>query len=45
MRGRLLRGYLYVDVAALRTQKDMELWIRSVLYYNKVTKASAGRSR
>jgi|AmaraimetFIIA100_FD_contig_81_2655804_length_715_multi_3_in_0_out_0_1 hypothetical protein len=45
MRGRLLLGYVYVDVASLRTQKDIEFWVSSALYYNKVTKASAGSSR
>lgn len=45
MRGRPLRGYVYVDAAALRTQQDIQFWVRSALDYNKVAKASAGKSR
>jgi TfoX/Sxy family transcriptional regulator of competence genes len=38
--GKPMRGYVFVDAAALTTQKKLEYWIRLALDYNAVAKAS-----
>ncbi|MBL7727500.1 MAG: TfoX/Sxy family protein [Dinghuibacter sp.] len=38
--GRVMKGYVFVDIAALNTKKKLEFWVNLALEYNKVAKAS-----
>lgn len=38
--GRVMKGYVFVDIAALNSKKKLEYWIRAALDYNKIAKAS-----
>ncbi len=38
--GKVMKGYVFVDVAALGTKKKLEYWIKLALEYNKTAKAS-----
>ena len=38
--GKVMRGYVFVDAAALNTKKKLEYWIRLALDYNKIAKPS-----
>ena len=38
--GRVMKGYVFVDVDALNTKKKLEYWIKLALEYNKIAKAS-----
>ena len=38
--GRIMKGYVFVDIVALNTKKKLEYWIKLALEYNKVAKAS-----
>jgi TfoX/Sxy family transcriptional regulator of competence genes len=38
--GRIMKGYVFVDVAALNTKMKLEYWLKLALAYNKVAKAS-----
>ncbi len=38
--GRVMKGYVFVDIAALNTNKKLGYWINFALEYNKVAKAS-----
>lgn len=40
MRGRDLKGWVYVDENVLRTQKDLRFWVDLALAFNKNAKAS-----
>lgn len=41
MRGRDLKGWVYVDEDVLRTEKDLRYWVDLALGFNKNAKASA----
>jgi TfoX/Sxy family transcriptional regulator of competence genes len=41
MKGRQYRGFVYVGAEALKTEGDLNGWIRRALDYNKRTKVSA----
>jgi len=41
MRGRDLKGWVYVDEDVLRTEKDLRFWVDLALAFNKDAKASA----
>ncbi len=38
--GRIMKGYVFVDVEALTTKKKLEYWLKLALDYNKLAKAS-----
>ena len=38
--GRVMRGYVFVDLDALNTKRKLEYWIKLALDYNKIAKAS-----
>ena len=38
--GRVMKGFVFVDIIALNTKKKLEYWIGLALEYNKVAKAS-----
>jgi TfoX/Sxy family transcriptional regulator of competence genes len=38
--GRIMKGYVFVDVDALHTNKKLQYWIMQALEYNKIAKAS-----
>lgn len=38
--GRIMKGYVFVDIAALNTKKKLEYWIQLALEYNSIAKAS-----
>lgn len=38
--GRIMKGYVFVDIEALNTKKKLEYWIKLALEFNKVAKAS-----
>jgi TfoX/Sxy family transcriptional regulator of competence genes len=38
--GRIMKGYVFVDIEALNTKKKLEYWIKLALDYNKIAKAS-----
>ena len=40
MRGREYRGFVHVDKETVKTQKQLDYWIRLALEYNKKAKAS-----
>jgi len=40
MRGRDLKGWMYVDEDVLRTEKDLRFWVDLALAFNKDAKAS-----
>ncbi len=40
MKGRQYRGWVYVDVAAVKTKRDLDYWVRLSLAYNTKAKAS-----
>jgi TfoX/Sxy family transcriptional regulator of competence genes len=39
--GRVMKGYVFVDIEALRTKKQLEYWIRLALEYNKIARKSS----
>jgi TfoX/Sxy family transcriptional regulator of competence genes len=38
--GKVMKGYVFVDVDALNTKKKLEYWVNLALEYNKIAKAS-----
>jgi TfoX/Sxy family transcriptional regulator of competence genes len=38
--GRVMKGYVFVDAAAVTTKKKLEYWINLALAYNKIAKPS-----
>ena len=38
--GKIMKGYVFVAIAALNTKKKLEYWIKLALDYNKIAKAS-----
>jgi TfoX/Sxy family transcriptional regulator of competence genes len=38
--GKVMKGFVFVDIDALDTKKKLEYWINLALAYNKVAKAS-----
>ena len=43
--GRLMKGYVFVDIAALNTKKKLEYWITLALEYNKIARKSLKKKR
>ena len=38
--GKIMKGYVFVDIAALNTKKKLAYWIKLALDYNKIAKTS-----
>lgn len=38
--GKIMKGYVFVDLEALSTKKKLEYWVKLALDFNKVAKAS-----
>jgi TfoX/Sxy family transcriptional regulator of competence genes len=38
--GKIMKGYVFVDIEALNTKKKLEYWINLALEFNKIAKAS-----
>lgn len=38
--GKIMKGYVFVDIDALNTKKKLAYWVRMALDYNKIAKAS-----
>jgi TfoX/Sxy family transcriptional regulator of competence genes len=38
--GRIMKGYVFVDIEALNTKRELEYWIKLALEYNTIAKAS-----
>ena len=38
--GKVMKGYVFVDIDALNTKAKLNLWLRLALDYNKLAKAS-----
>jgi TfoX/Sxy family transcriptional regulator of competence genes len=43
--GRIMKGFLFVDISTLDADSDLEYWITLALEYNKVAKPSKKRAR
>ena len=38
--GRVMRGYVFVDIGALNSKKKLEYWLRLASEYNRIAKPS-----
>ena len=38
--GKIMKGYVFVNITALNTKKKLEYWIQLALVYNSIAKAS-----
>lgn len=38
--GKIMKGFVFVDIAVLNTKKKLQYWINLALEYNKIAKAS-----
>ncbi|MEO5947802.1 MAG: TfoX/Sxy family protein [Chitinophagaceae bacterium] len=38
--GKIMKGYVFVDIDALNTKKKLEFWLKLALDYNKIAKSS-----
>ena len=38
--GKIMKGYVFVDIEALNTKKKLEYWVNLALEFNKVAKSS-----
>jgi TfoX/Sxy family transcriptional regulator of competence genes len=38
--GKVMKGFVFVDIAALNTKKKLEYWIGLALAYNKIAKST-----
>ncbi len=43
--GRIMKGYVFVDIEALNTKKKLEYWIKLALDYNAIAKASKKKKK
>lgn len=43
--GKVMKGFVFVDIDALDTKKKLEYWINLALAYNKVAKASRKKNK
>ena len=43
--GRVMKGFVFVDIEALNTKKKLAYWINLALEYNKVAKASKKKKK
>lgn len=43
--GRIMKGYVFVDAAALTTKKKLSYWVQLALEYNKIAKANKKKKK
>jgi TfoX/Sxy family transcriptional regulator of competence genes len=43
--GKIMKGYVFVDLEELNTKKKLEYWINLALEYNKIAKASKKKKK
>ena len=43
--GKVMKGYVFVDIDALNTKKKLEYWMNLALEYNKIAKASKKKKK
>lgn len=43
--GKVMKGYVFVDAAALSTKKKLSYWMELALTYNKIAKASKKKKK
>ncbi|WP_153800476.1 TfoX/Sxy family protein [Foetidibacter luteolus] len=43
--GKVMKGYVFVDIDALQTKKQLEYWINLALEYNAIAKASKKKKK
>ena len=43
--GKVMKGYIFVDIEALNTKKKLEYWLKLALEYNKIAKASKKKTK
>lgn len=43
--GKVMKGYVFVDVEALKTRKQLEYWLNLALEFNKKAKPSKKKSK
>ena len=43
--GKVMKGYVFVDIDALNTKKKLSYWVDLALEYNKVAKASKKKKK
>ena len=43
--GRIMKGYVFVDIEALNTKKKLEYWINLALDYNTIAKPSKKKKK
>ena len=43
--GKVMKGFVFVDIEALNTKKKLEYWMSLALEYNKIAKASKKKKR
>lgn len=43
--GRIMKGYVFVEIDALNTKKKLEYWIGLALEYNKIAKPSKKKKK
>ena len=42
---RVMKGFAFVEIEALKTEKELEYWVRLALDYNKHAKASKKKKK
>ncbi|MEN9684500.1 MAG: hypothetical protein RLZZ28_286 [Bacteroidota bacterium] len=43
--GKIMKGFVFVDITTLNTQKKLNYWIDLALAYNEIAKASGKKSK
>jgi TfoX/Sxy family transcriptional regulator of competence genes len=43
--GKVMKGYVFVDIDVLKTKKQLSYWVNLALDYNKIAKASKKKSQ
>jgi TfoX/Sxy family transcriptional regulator of competence genes len=43
--GRVMKGYVFVDIEMLNTKKKLEYWIKLALEYNKIAKPAKKKKK
>ena len=43
--GKVMKGYVFVDIEALNTKNKLQYWIKLALDYNKIAKASKKKKK
>ena len=43
--GKIMKGYVFVDIETLNTKKKLEYWLNLALEYNKIAKASKKKKK